>query len=97
MSDEKHMSIGVAWYRPEQWSLLRALSSDPEELEQTHGEWLAVATKNIEDLRKRGIEVRKMDVDVLEMAAWCQREGRPLDGEARATYVADKMRTEGAT
>ena len=91
------MSIGVAWYRPEQWSLLRALSSDPEELEQTHGEWLAGATKTIKDLRKGGIEVKKMDVDVQELAAWCQREGRPLDGEARAMYVAEQIRTDGGT
>lgn len=85
------MVIGIAWYRPEQWSLLRAVASDPEILEQTHAEWLAEVTKTIEELRKQAIVALKIDVDVQELAAWCQRHGRALDGNARATYVTEKM------
>jgi integrase len=52
---------------------------------------LAGVTKTIEDLRQRGIVVRKIDVDVQELGAWCQSHDRVMDGDARATYVTEKM------
>jgi hypothetical protein len=93
MNEREKISIGLAWYRPEQWSLLRALAADPEALEHTHAEWLACAIKGIEDLRKQGIMARKIEVDVQELATWCQAHERPLDGGARAVFVAEKVRT----
>jgi predicted polyphosphate/ATP-dependent NAD kinase len=71
--------------------MLRALASDPEVLEKTYAEWLIFATKKIEELRKRGLLVRKIDVDVQELAAWCQSRDRVLNGEARAKFVTEKM------
>ena len=91
MSDHQRISIGIAWYRPDQWTLLRALASDPEVLENTYGEWLHFATKKMEDLRKEGIVVKKVDVDVQELAAWCQSRDRVLNGDARASFVTDKL------
>jgi hypothetical protein len=91
MSEHQNIGIGIAWYRPEQWTMLRALASDPEVLEKTHAEWLNFAAKKLEELRKDGILVRKIDVDVQELAAWCQSRDRVLNGEARASFVTDKM------
>jgi hypothetical protein len=48
----------------------------------------------MEELRKEGILVSKIDVDVLELAAWCQSRDRVLNGEARASFVTDKMNRE---
>jgi len=92
MSEYREVIIGIAWYRPEQWSLLRALSSDPEVLEPTYAEWLAVVSKTVEDLQQRGISVKKIDVDVQELGAWCQSHNLVMDGAARATYVTEKMK-----
>jgi hypothetical protein len=91
MRQSREVSIGVAWYRPEERPLFLSLAADAEKLEETHEAWVAVATKTIEDLRKRGIVARKVDVSVREMLAWCQSHGRPLDGEARAAYVSEKL------
>jgi hypothetical protein len=91
MSEYPKIGIGMAWYRPEQWTMLRVLASDPEVLEKTHAEWLNFATKKMEELRKEGIVVRKVDVDVQELAAWCQSRDRVLDGDGRASFVTDKM------
>ena len=92
MSAQKGVVLGFAWYRPEQWSLLRALAADPDELEETHEEWLAVATKGIADLRRTGAVVKKLDVDVQELAQWCRDHRRALDGTARVMFVTEKMR-----
>jgi hypothetical protein len=91
MSNQREVVLGFAWYRPEQWSLLRALAADPDKLEQTHAEWLTVATKAVGDLQKTGVGVKKIDVDVQELARWCQDRGLALDGSARATFVTEKM------
>jgi hypothetical protein len=92
MSEYQKIAIGIAWYRPEQWSMLRALSSDPEVLERTHAEWLAGVAKTMEALRQQGISVKKIDIDVQELSAWCQSRDRVMDGDARATYVTEKMK-----
>ncbi len=96
MNSDDHLKMGVAWYRPEQWALLRALAADPEKLEHTHGEWLVFATKALDDLRKEGITTVKIDVDVHELWRWCQSLERPLDGKARADYTAEQLRRGSA-
>ena len=95
MSQSNRLILGVAWYRADQWSLLRALAADSEELEQTHAEWLGSATKSLDQLRKQVVSAVKVDVDVGELSAWCQKHNRPLDGKARAEYTAEKLRNEG--
>ena len=82
---------GIAWYRPEQWQRLREVSADGQELEQTHAEWLAVATKTLTDLEREGFSVRKVDVDLEELLTWCGQKGMPVDGRARASFAQHKL------
>ena len=91
-SKKPNIPIGVAWYRPDQWDLLKALSTDSDQLEHTYGEWLRGATKALRMLIQEGADAWKVDVDVRELAAWCEREHVPLDGSARATFTANQLR-----
>jgi len=91
MSRSEPVVIGVAWYRPEQWGLLRSLAADAEKLEETYAEWLAIATKAVADMQSKGIAMRKVDVNVRELATWCQARGRPLNAGSRATFVSEKV------
>jgi len=50
---------GYAWYRPEQWELLRAVSADRDKLEETHEEWAANAEKALQGMREAGIRAEK--------------------------------------
>jgi hypothetical protein len=95
MRQSKPVLIGAAWYRPEQWGLLRSLAVDAEKLEETYEEWLAIATKTVADMQSNGIAVRKVDVNVRELATWCQARGRALDAGARATFVSEKVELTG--
>ncbi len=83
--------IGIAWYRPEQWSRLLNIAADRESLEDTYEEWLADATRVAFDLAQRGFAVRPVEVDVVELARWCKQQGCPLNGEARARFVTEKL------
>lgn len=80
--------MGVGWYRPEQWKLLRQISADVNELEKTHAEWLAIAEKAVKDLKRQGLSIIKVDVDVEELRNWCGRQGLPIDASARAQFIS---------
>ena len=84
-------NIAIAWYRPEQWALLRAKAADRHIIEDTFAEWLQVALNAERDLRNRGIAVSRLECDVLEMVEWCARNGRPFDSAGRSAYVADAL------
>lgn len=90
---------GLAWYRAEQWARLLDVAVDRSTLERTHDQWQAVATKALADLARAGVRARKVEVDVDELVEWCRSEGRPIDGAARAAFVAVKLRhsDEGQT
>ena len=88
MSRKPEIVAGIAWFRADQWQLLRSLSTDADELEKTYEEWVAIAEKTVQDLTRQGVLVRKVDVDVNELQVWCSAQKRPLDSSARAQYAA---------
>jgi hypothetical protein len=82
---------GIAWYRPEQWKLLREVSADVEDLEETHSEWIAEAIKTLAILKEQGVSVVKVDVDVEELVKWCFEKGVKIDGAVRSEFVVHKL------
>lgn len=79
---------GVAWYRPEQWDRLCEISVDRDDMADTHAEWLAMAEEALRKMHSAGMHVEKVDVDVEELLAWCQAQGREVNGDTRVEYVA---------
>ena len=86
------VAIGLARYRREQWQQLRSLAADRNKLEETYDQWLTFATKRLDKLHCQGIRAEKVDLDVQELSAWCARHGCPLDADARAAYVSEKLK-----
>jgi hypothetical protein len=83
---------GVAWYRREQWPLLRKKAADPEILEKTYEEWVGMAQKAVLDLAREGVRTERVDIDVEELITWCRSVNRPLDSNARAEFTSRKLR-----
>jgi hypothetical protein len=90
--------VGIAWYRREQWNRLREISSDRDELEETYDEWVGNAVKALENLRAAGMDPVKVDVDSEDLLEWCRGKERPVNGQSRSSFVAEKVqhRREGA-
>lgn len=84
--------MGCAWYRAEQWDRLREISVDRDDLEETHAEWVANVEETLREMRKAGMLVQKVEVDVEELLAWCQASQLDVDGEARAQYAGEMLR-----
>jgi hypothetical protein len=83
--------VGVAWYRPEQWEMLRNASVDKDKLEDTHAEWQKDAERVVKELRQQGFYVVKIDVEIADLLLWCESQEIPLNGEARSKYAAFKV------
>lgn len=79
--------LAVAWYRASQWARLRELASDKDNLAATHASWLATAERMCAEMRVRGHQIQRIDIDVEMLWAWCCAHSRALDGPARAEYV----------
>jgi len=86
------MEYAYAWYKPEQWQLLRAVSTDKDRLEETHAEWESQAKESFLQYRRDGMDITKVVIDVTELIDWCKKKDRPVDGAARATFVALKLK-----
>ena len=86
--------FGFAWYRPEQWSRLREVSADCEELEETFAEWEALAEQTLRSLRAQGMNVDKVMIDVEELLVWCKDRGLPVNASARSHYVTALLRRQ---
>ncbi len=83
---------GVAWYDREQWERLRQVAADPERLEDSYEDWVAMAERAIRDIEATGLLIERVPVDTEELVAWCNERGRPIDGEARAEFAAQELR-----
>jgi hypothetical protein len=82
---------GIAWYSPNQWAKLRQVASDPEKLEATYEEWLAIFERTFKVLTAKGVILTKIPVDVRQLVEWCKEQNAAIDGSARARYVAYVM------
>jgi hypothetical protein len=83
--------VGIAWYTPEQWARLKLLADDSEALDDTYKAWLKNANGHIRGLKKQGLQLVKVPLDVDEWVAWCQKKGKALDGAARSEFVSRKV------
>jgi hypothetical protein len=84
-------TIGIAWFRREQWTRLRAVATDSHVLEESFERWAELAFKKCVELAAAGLEVERVDVDLGELIAWCRDERRPLDAAARAAFAALRL------
>jgi hypothetical protein len=80
---------GVGWYSKDQWPEYRRLMAD--EVDETHEAWLEKALKAEKELRKKGVEIERVPVDLADFDLWCTTHKRKRDGAARAAYVCEKI------
>jgi len=78
---------GVCWYRQDQYERLLACADDRDKLEDTWAEWQITAERAIRRYRSMGLDLRKVEIDLDDLLAYCRAEGCPNDDAARAAYV----------
>lgn len=84
--------IGVGWYKKEQWQLLREVSEDSDNLEDTFHEWVANANDSIKKLSNSGCRFAKIEIDVTELLEWCSKQKLAVNGTSRSNFIALKTK-----
>lgn len=85
----------IGWYAPEQYGRLLDASPDKSDMNEQWLQWEAKATETLKVLRAQGVAARKLPIDVEEMIAWCESQGKPLNGASRAEFISMKCRELG--
>ena len=86
------MHMGLANYSPEQWTLLKHVADDPEEMDDSHDDWVKQRDKAIENFKLLRYSIQLIDIDVQELMQWCHYNGRKNDKAARAAFFTEAMR-----
>ena len=86
--------VGVAWYRQEQYERFLASAKDREQLEATWIGWKREAEAVLQGYRALGMEVRRVEVDLDELLAYCMIENTPNTAESRAAHVMEMLQRQ---
>ena len=84
--------IGITWYRPEQYDLVRSYCDDGENMDRTFEEWKAGAENAVRHLRSDGNEVVPVEFDLEEFKLWCSAKGKKPNASSRFEYTVERLR-----
>lgn len=84
--------IGLASYSPEQWTLLKHVADDPDDMDDSYDDWVKQRDKAIANFKLLRYSIRLVDIDVHELMQWCHYNGRKNDKAARAAFCTEAMR-----
>ena len=83
------MIVAVAWYDATQWRKLRLIAEDAHILDDTYDTWQRNAINLERDLRQKGIEIKRVSIDIDALVIWCKSHQKRINGEARSEYAAE--------
>ena len=93
-NDEVKLVLGVCWYTPEEFIKMKQAAIDGDNFEDTYEEWRQFAAKTMNDLKKQGVNPRKVYVKTDDFRWWCEKNDLSTDGPARTRYVAEILKSE---
>jgi hypothetical protein len=86
------MIVGIGWYTSPEWARMKATAVDPDVFEDSFSEWKAMAADNLELVRKANPNTVKVFIRADEFFTWCHLRALTNIAEARAEFVAEKLR-----
>jgi hypothetical protein len=88
----KVTTIGVAWYRPEDWAALKSMFVDSDKLQENYQDWLHDAEELEKDLSEAGHLVKRVHLDPKTFPGWCTLRGLRPDAAARSQFASEFVR-----
>jgi hypothetical protein len=88
------LNVGVAWFAEEQWPRYRQLMTD--DTDELYADWRKKAQETFDRLKKEGVRVRKVPIDLTEFELWCRASQKPFTGASRAAYAQHLLTTKQA-
>lgn len=95
MKEPAEILIGIGWYSQKEWHKLKAVATDGDALDETYEDFLKNFARARNQMKKQGTKTRKVRVIVSDLVNWCTEQKLPINKQARAEYVSQKMQNEG--
>jgi hypothetical protein len=80
-------TVGIAWYKREDYPELRGVMHDAHVLPLTYDGWLRLAVGVVKLEQAKGSRIVKAMIDPKMFVAWCRATGQRIDAAARTRYV----------
>lgn len=90
-SKETPRYAGIVWYREDQYDDLLKLFKDSHNLPPAFAGWLKRVTEDIDNFRRRGLTVVKVELDLLEFTDWCKATVHEPDYTGRIAFINEKL------
>ena len=84
--------VGITWYRPEQYSAVKAFCEDRDSMDPTYEVWKSGAEKVMRELQAQGTKVERVDFDLDEFKMWCSANAKPSNAASRSAFTSIKLR-----
>ena len=82
-------NICIAWYRPEDYNVLRLLFKDGHKLPLTYEDWEQQVYEIIDQAKIQGIVVIKAYIDPKTFPNWCRARDLNIDAKARERFATE--------
>jgi hypothetical protein len=92
---KRQETIGIAFFREEDWPAFLESADDRDELEETWEQWLSNVRRTEDQLDRLRIKYREVVLNVDELLGFCAKKGLPNDSESRAAFLESKMEGPG--
>lgn len=80
-------ATGMAWFKRENFDLLRTMFKDGHKLHRTYDEWLVAAETGRKKLEVEGTRIVRVNIDPDKFPVWCEAQGMELNAAARTRYA----------
>lgn len=87
-------TVGVPWFRKEDYPKLLLLLPDASYLPRTYEEWMVEASSFCESLNRDGVGTIKIVIDLDNFPFWCARQNKKLDVSARRDFAHEMATRE---
>ena len=87
-----NITVGVPWFRREDYARLLLLLPDAAYLPRTYDDWLLKAEDFFKEFDGTEIGAVKVIIDLDHFPAWCLANGKNLDYEARRDFAKIQVR-----
>lgn len=85
------MNFGVGIYRKEDYQEILKLSGDRHKMDETWEGWKENKKKTVKNFKKMGLNTIDILVTPIELVEYCRKNGKPINGESRASFISYKV------
>ena len=86
------MTVGVTWYRPEEYNTLMAMFEDGADYPPTYEQWLVNANRGLEKLTQQGYKYEKAILGPETFPAFCRQFKMQMNRDGRTAFAANYIR-----